>query len=109
MIKKNINCKAKQRKTKAYLKWKLLEMPQTKKKKRWWWKPKLAQHNSSTKIVVCEVVFYEEKMLMTTHNTMQQQDTMKKMLIMKCKAKNQEFKFANEQGVKILKTNKHKV
>jgi len=80
MIKKNINCKAKQRKTKAYLKWKLLEMPQTKKKKRWWWKPKLAQHNSSTKIVVCEVVFYEEKMLMTTHNTMQQQDTMKKML-----------------------------
>jgi hypothetical protein len=47
-------------------------------------------------------------MLMTTHNTMQQQDTMK-MLKMKWNAKNQEFKFVNEQGAKILKKNKHKV
>jgi hypothetical protein len=39
---------------------------------------------------------------------MQQQDTMKKTLIMKCKAKNWEFKFANEQA-KRLKTNKHKI
>ncbi len=77
-------------------------------KKSWHWKPKLAQHNSTTKIIVCDVTLCEEKMLMitptqcykenmsmTTYITMQQQETMKKTLIMKCKAKNWEFKFAN--------------
>ncbi len=48
-IEKQRNCKAKQRKMKAYLKWKLLEMPQTQKKS-WHWKPKLAQHNATRRI-----------------------------------------------------------
>jgi hypothetical protein len=102
MIEKQRNCKAKQRKIKAYLKWKLLEMSQTQKKS-WHWKPKLAQHNSTTKIIVCDVMFCEKKMLMITHNTMLQGEYINDNLHNNATTRHHEKDIDNEMQSKKLR------